>query len=106
MLCLHGQQLNNKRFTLLTYFPFEDRKIQCLGLVQSLFEGSMYTFVLEWTPALKPAHDDVVHNVYAMNDTSTEEYYEGHRGAIPHGHIFATFMVIFMTYTMTYIYII
>jgi len=31
-----------------------DYKILCLGLIQSLFEGSMYTFVLEWTPALTP----------------------------------------------------
>ncbi|EYB98848.1 hypothetical protein Y032_0127g1379 [Ancylostoma ceylanicum] len=29
-----------------------DVNVLCLGLVQSLFEGSMYTFVLEWTPAL------------------------------------------------------
>lgn len=27
-----------------------DTKILCLGLIQSLFEGSMYIFVLEWTP--------------------------------------------------------
>ena len=29
-----------------------DKKVLCLGLIQSLFEGAMYTFVLEWTPAL------------------------------------------------------
>ena len=34
-----------------------DRKIMCLGLIQSMFEGSMYTFVLEWTPALTIAAD-------------------------------------------------
>ena len=45
-----------------------DPKIMCLGLIQSLFEGSMFMFVLEWTPALT-------------------------REAIPHGYIFAAFMV-------------
>ncbi|KAK6750802.1 hypothetical protein RB195_002645 [Necator americanus] len=45
--------------------------VLCLGLVQSLFEGSMYTFVLEWTPALSQASPET----------------------IPHGYIFAGFMV-------------
>jgi len=31
---------------------FLDRKVFLLGAVQALFEGSMYIFVLEWTPAL------------------------------------------------------
>lgn len=53
-----------------------DTKILCLGLIQSLFEGSMYIFVLEWTPALTP------------KSTSTEK-----QESIPHGHIFAAFMV-------------
>ncbi|KAK5970230.1 molybdate-anion transporter, partial [Trichostrongylus colubriformis] len=48
-----------------------DVNVLCLGLVQSLFEGSMYTFVLEWTPALSLA-------TFAP---------------IPHGYIFASFMV-------------
>ncbi|PAV59627.1 hypothetical protein WR25_08211 [Diploscapter pachys] len=50
----------------------EDVKVMCLGLVQSLFEGSMYTFVLEWTPALTQASGGA---------------------SIPHGYIFASFMV-------------
>lgn len=41
-----------------------------LGAIQSLFEGSMYTFVFLWTPALSPNDED-----------------------IPHGFIFATFML-------------
>ncbi|CAJ0603253.1 unnamed protein product [Cylicocyclus nassatus] len=48
-----------------------DVNVLCLGLVQSLFEGSMYTFVLEWTPALSQAYGET----------------------IPHGWIFASFMV-------------
>ncbi|GMH42407.1 hypothetical protein BSKO_10326 [Bryopsis sp. KO-2023] len=47
-----------------------DPKIALLGAMQSLFEGSMYTFVFLWTPALGP------HGVH-----------------IPHGFIFACFMV-------------
>lgn len=35
----------------------KDQKIQIVGLVQSLFEGSMYIFVFLWTPALQNAQD-------------------------------------------------
>lgn len=38
--------------------------------MQALFEGSMYTFVFLWTPALSPRGED-----------------------IPHGFIFASFML-------------
>ncbi|VDN52523.1 unnamed protein product [Dracunculus medinensis] len=51
-----------------------DGKVICLGLIQSLFEGSMYVFVLEWTPALQHASSDV----------------------IPHGYIFTSFMLAIM----------
>jgi MFS family permease len=54
----------------------QDTNVLYLGLVQSLFEGVMYTFVLEWTPAL------------------TEASTENER--IPHGLIFAAFMVAVM----------
>jgi MFS family permease len=47
-----------------------DPKIFLLGAMQSLFEGSMYTFVFLWTPALSPNGEK-----------------------IPHGFIFACFMV-------------
>ncbi|KAG6550640.1 hypothetical protein Mapa_007737 [Marchantia paleacea] len=47
-----------------------DEKIALLGAIQSLFEGSMYTFVFLWTPALAPGKE-----------------------IIPHGFIFATFML-------------
>lgn len=47
-----------------------DKKIALLGAMQSLFEGSMYTFVFLWTPALAPCNEQ-----------------------IPHGFIFATFML-------------
>uniref|UniRef100_A0A914N109 Molybdate-anion transporter n=1 Tax=Meloidogyne incognita TaxID=6306 RepID=A0A914N109_MELIC len=49
-----------------------DCRILCLGLIQSLFEGCMYVFVLEWTPALSRAAESE---------------------AIPHGYIFASFML-------------
>ncbi|CAN1254697.1 Molybdate-anion transporter [Linum perenne] len=47
-----------------------DEKIALVGAIQSLFEGSMYTFVFLWTPALSPSGEE-----------------------IPHGFIFATFML-------------
>ena len=58
---------------LIYYYYFlcgSDEKIALLGAIQSLFEGSMYTFVFLWTPALSPNDED-----------------------IPHGFIFATFML-------------
>lgn len=60
-------------FTLLLLIHFlctADEKIALLGAIQSLFEGSMYTFVFLWTPALSPNNEE-----------------------IPHGFIFATFML-------------
>ena len=60
----------------------------------------MYTFVLEWTPALTPEEyhepvlevtDQTPHDTLAVQAEHADE--NGHRGAIPHGFIFATFMV-------------
>lgn len=48
-----------------------DKKVLLCGLIQSLFEGSMYSFVFEWTPAIS-------------TDVGSET---------PYGIIFATFMV-------------
>ncbi|VDN01606.1 unnamed protein product [Thelazia callipaeda] len=53
---------------------FLDQKILCLGLIQSLFEGAMYMFVLQWTPSLSDAYN----------------------GMVSHGYIFASFMVAVM----------
>ncbi|XP_071082225.1 molybdate-anion transporter-like isoform X1 [Haliotis cracherodii] len=68
-----------------------DNKVLYLGLIQSLFEGSMYVFVLEWTPALTPKAPvaDVSAKRHLLEDNN------GHR-TIPHGHIFAAFMVAVM----------
>lgn len=66
-----------------------DYKVLCLGLIQSLFEGSMYVFVLEWTPALTPP--DPTHSSRKLLADD-----EGSNGSIPHGHIFAGFMVSIM----------
>lgn len=80
----------------------------CLGIIQSLFEGSMYTFVLEWTPALTPSESHHVDTsdqsalVAQTTDTSDVDFddvdLDGHRGAIPHGFIFAAFMVDFLPF--------
>ena len=56
-----------------------DKRVLLLGLAQSLFEGSMYVFVLEWTPAL------TIDTGASKNDASNPP--------IPHGFIFACFMV-------------
>ena len=69
-------------YSISVFHYFVDFKVLCLGCIQSLFEGSMYVFVLEWTPALTPE----------QTSENTDEN-EGHRGSIPHGHIFAGFMV-------------
>ena len=66
-----------------------DTKVLCLGLIQSLFEGAMYTFVLEWTPALTPAELPAAAN----KDTAYDADGDGHAGSIPHGYIFGSFMV-------------
>ncbi|KFM25691.1 Major facilitator superfamily domain-containing protein 5 [Auxenochlorella protothecoides] len=55
-----------KAYTLI----MSDPKFALLGAMQSLFEGSMYTFVFLWTPALSPNGEH-----------------------LPHGMIFACFMV-------------
>ncbi|KAI3815740.1 hypothetical protein L1987_15420 [Smallanthus sonchifolius] len=47
-----------------------DEKIALLRAIQSLFEGFMYTFFFLWTPTLSPNDEE-----------------------IPHGFIFATFML-------------
>ncbi|XP_071960387.1 molybdate-anion transporter-like [Antedon mediterranea] len=59
-----------------------DPVILYLGLVQSLFEGAMYTFVLEWTPALEL--------------TQSKLNIDMDKPLIPHGWIFASFMVAVM----------
>lgn len=57
-------------FSNKIYDDFSDEKIALLGAIQSLFEASMYTFVFLWTPALSPNDEE-----------------------IPHGFVFATFML-------------
>ncbi len=63
---------------ILFKLNIEDRKVLFLGLIQSLFEGSMYVFVLEWTPAL------------TIKDSNKQD---SSNPPIPHGFIFAAYMV-------------
>ncbi|CAI9737434.1 molybdate-anion transporter-like isoform X1 [Octopus vulgaris] len=56
-----------------------DYKVLCLGMIQSLFEGSMYVFVLEWTPSLNYAKDFLVI-----------------KEPLPYGLIFSIFMLCVM----------
>jgi MFS family permease len=62
-----------------------DKKIFLLGIVQALFEGSMYIFVLEWTPAL----------TQALNKSNIDKT-DNTRPPIPHGYVFASYMVAMM----------
>lgn len=75
-------------FTQALHSIKTDPKILCLGMIQSLFEGSMYIFVLEWTPALSPPQPTESGTVRRLLSTSAD--------TIPHGHIFAGFMVSIM----------
>lgn len=59
-----------------------DTKVLLLGIIQSLFEGSMYVFVLEWTPAL------------TLGENVNKE--DSSNPPIPHGYIFAAYMVAVM----------
>ena len=45
----------------LTATSSADQKVALLGAMQSLFEGSMYTFVFLWTPALSPKGEHLPH---------------------------------------------
>jgi len=62
-----------------------DRKIFLLGIVQALFEASMYVFVLEWTPALTAA----------LNKENIDKT-DSKNPPIPHGYVFASYMVAMM----------
>lgn len=92
----YGDKANNFRqsFTKSLQAIRTDPKILCLGLIQSMFEGSMYVFVLEWTPALTPAK--IADSQKDSQGHENEIGDDGHRGEIPHGHIFAAFMVAIM----------
>lgn len=53
----------------------------------------MYIFVLEWTPALEPVAPFKDQTVRKLLGVTVKQTTDGHRGSIPHGQIFAAFMV-------------
>lgn len=55
----------------------------------------MYTFVLEWTPALTATERELSlpEGTAGASDSTGSNTDEDHRGSIPHGYIFASFMV-------------
>jgi len=63
----------------------EDIRVPIIGMVQSLFEGSMYTFVFMWTPALSAGQPDSLE--------------------LPYGLIFASFMVCMMIGSSMFTYL-
>ena len=64
-----------------------DSRICALGLAQSCFEGSMYTFVFMWTPALKTDEEEAAEAAGIELPESTSDHL---------GMIFAIFMVCVM----------
>ncbi|RNA12370.1 molybdate-anion transporter-like isoform X2 [Brachionus plicatilis] len=80
----YGDSQAHLKQSFLTAFDTirSDTKVLLLGVIQSLFEGSMYVFVLEWTPALTV-------------DTSADKE-DSSNPPIPHGYIFAAYMVAVM----------
>ncbi len=80
-------QKGNRNIWLFSFFSsfkhlfcFEDRRVMYLGLIQSFFEGSMYVFILQWTPAITSA---VSHGVLLPGAPSP---------TVPYGYIFSSFM--------------
>jgi hypothetical protein len=67
----------------------QDSSILCCGLLQSLFEGSMYIFVFMWTPALTPGSGADGGNAHGAGADGTSE-------PPPYGQMFATFMLMCM----------
>ena len=65
-----------------------DPVIAICGMLQSLFEGSMYIFVFMWTPALTPPPTSA-----GLADSNSSEEGVEHATPPPYGQMFATFMV-------------
>jgi len=63
-----------------------DKKVLYLGLIQAFFEAAMYCFVLEWTPSLEIVNKNVTTPIELL----------------PHGLIFACFMLCIMIGTWIY----
>eukprot|EP01104_Vermistella_antarctica_P013056 TRINITY_DN3887_c0_g1_i3.p1 TRINITY_DN3887_c0_g1~~TRINITY_DN3887_c0_g1_i3.p1 ORF type:complete len:384 (-),score=67.46 TRINITY_DN3887_c0_g1_i3:533-1684(-) len=84
-----------------------DRRISSLGLVQSLFEASMYTFVFMWTPTIQDAYEatfSVTQSdlLQVGDDNINGKFGDGDDGNIDsaeplaYGTMFAAFMVSLM----------
>uniref|UniRef100_A0A7S2JQG3 Molybdate-anion transporter n=1 Tax=Cyanoptyche gloeocystis TaxID=77922 RepID=A0A7S2JQG3_9EUKA len=77
----YGDQRHQMSTSFATAWRYliNDPKIWMLGAIQSLFEGAMYIFVFKWTPSLSDPNPDPKKRI-----------------PIPHGLIFACFMVCVM----------
>jgi predicted MFS family arabinose efflux permease len=82
----YGNQQSNMLGSLRQGFELiqNDSRIAALGLAQSCFEGSMYTFVFMWTPALKTDEEEAAEIAGIELPDSTSNHL---------GMIFAIFMV-------------
>lgn len=67
----------------------KDPRIVCLGLVSTMFEGSMYLFVFFWGPALHSAHqyEATIHSGGSGSGSGSSV-----ASGLPYGIIFASFM--------------
>ena len=52
-----------ENFMSATSTIFSNWRVCSLGIIQALFEGSMYAFVLMWTPALSMDGEDIPHGL-------------------------------------------
>lgn len=90
VLLTWNENYGNQKVTDLSSFKqslnyiVSDTRIAALGLAQSLFEGSMYTFVFMWTPALKSVEETKAELEGEELADSTSDHL---------GLIFAVFMV-------------
>jgi MFS transporter, MFS domain-containing protein family, molybdate-anion transporter len=82
----YGNQQMNMMSSLMKGFDLvrRDSRIAALGMAQSCFEGSMYTFVFMWTPALKTDMETAAELRGEKFPESTSEFL---------GLIFAVYMI-------------
>jgi MFS transporter, MFS domain-containing protein family, molybdate-anion transporter len=79
----NGGMFDFDNFTKAWRIIVSNEKIWLLGLIQSAFEAAMYIFVFMWTPALEAS-------------AKLSEESAGASSPLPHGLIFAIFMVCIM----------
>ena len=70
-----------------------DPQIRLVGLLQSLYEGCMYTFVFMWSPALEQAAVVALEKLHPTESDGGSAALGVIAGTIPYGIVFASFML-------------